>query len=125
LRATLAVRDRNRQHRALHAGEQHRWRTLDDDETRAPLELFGAVAYEARPVPGSGDELTQRRQHLAAIAHAEREGLGAREELGELLAQLGIEQDRFRPALAGAEHVAVREAAAHHEAAELRERGAA
>jgi hypothetical protein len=75
--------------------------TLDDDETRAPLELFGAVAYEARPVPGSGDELTQRRQHLAAIAHAERERLGAREELGELLAQLGIEQDRFRPALAG------------------------
>ena len=44
---------------------------------------------------------------------------GRSKNAGELLAQLGIEQDRLGPALAGAEDVAVREAAAGHHAAEV------
>ena len=48
-----------------------------------------------------------------------------REEGGELLGQRRVEQDRARPALAGAERVAVAEAAAGDEALELVEPRAA
>ena len=48
-----------------------------------------------------------------------------REERLELLAQRGVEQDRLRPALAGAEHVAVREPAAGDQPLEAIERDAA
>ena len=37
---------------------------------RASLVLLGAVAHEARPSSGPGDQFLERREHLAAIAHA-------------------------------------------------------
>ena len=57
----------------------------------------------------------QLRHHLATIADTERKGVATLKESGELLAHLGIEKNRLRPALAGAEHVAVRESAAGNE----------
>ena len=67
----------------------------------------------------------QRGHHLAAVADAEREGVAAVEEGGELLGQRRVEQDRARPAFAGAQRVAVAEAAAGDEALELVEPRAA
>src|SRR5690606_13538910 len=90
----------------------------------APLELLAAVAQEARPMGGARDDLAQLRHHLATVAHAKRERRGAREELAELVAQGRAFQDRRGPAAAGAQHVAVAEAAAGDEAVEAIERGA-
>ena len=70
----------------------------------------------ARP----GNDLVQVAHHLAAVAHAERERVAAREERRELVARARVEQDRLGPALARAEHVAVGEAAARREALEIR-----
>ena len=105
--ASLAVRDRDRQQRALHAGEQQRGRFEDLHQAQARLELFAAIAQEPRPVLRPGNQLAQQRQHLAAVAHAQREGVAAREELRERGARCLVEQDRLRPAAARTEHVAV------------------
>ena len=67
----------------------------------------------------------ERGHHLAAVAHAQREGVAAAEEGRELLGQHRVEEDRARPALAGAQRVAVAEAAAGDEALELVEPRAA
>ena len=64
-------------------------------------------------------------EHLAAIADAERERVGPREERGELIARARVEQDGLGPALAGAEHVAVREPAARRQPLERGEIDAA
>ena len=72
-----------------------------------------------------GTRSRERAHHLAAVADAEREAVGAGEEGGELVARPRVEEDRPRPALAAAEHVPVREAAAGHEAREVGERDAA
>ena len=64
-------------------------------------------------VPGM--MLFRCRKHLAAIADAEREAVGAREEARNSSRTRRVEQDRLRPALARAQHVAVREAAARDE----------
>src|SRR6266480_4336126 len=74
---------------------------------------------------GARDQLLQRRHHLAAVAGAERKRIAAREELLELGPDPGVEQDRARPAAAGAEHVAVGKSAARGKALEPRQRGAA
>ena len=71
---------------------------------------------------GSGNDALQRREHLAAVADAEREGVGAREEALELLAHGLVEQNRLRPALPGSQHVAVGESAAGDEPLELLQR---
>ena len=82
------------------------------------LVLLGAIAHEARPIRGTRNELLECREHLAAVAHAQGERRVALEEGPELVARKGIEQDRFRPAFAGAEHIAIGEAAASDEAVE-------
>ena len=74
---------------------------------------------------GARDDLLERGEHLAAVAHAEREGVGAIEEALELLARAGVIEDGLGPALARAEHVAVGESAAGDEAAEVIELHAA
>ena len=71
--------------------------------------------------PRAGNELAQVAHHLAAVAHAQREGVAALEERLELVARARVEEDGLRPALARAEHVAVGEAAARREALEARE----
>src|SRR5256885_12334291 len=42
------------------------------DQREACLVLLAAVAHEARPVLGTGDEAPERGEHLAAVADAER-----------------------------------------------------
>ena len=68
--------------------------------------------------PGISD--LSAAHHLAAVAHAEREAVArARRTSANCSPQSRVEQDRLRPALAGAEHVAVGEAAAGDEPVEL------
>ena len=64
-------------------------------------------------------DVLELRQHLAAVAHAEREGVLPVEELLEHRLELAVEEDRPRPAAARAQHVAVAEAAARDEALEI------
>src|SRR4051812_14467721 len=71
-RAPLPVRHGDRQHRAVHAGEEHRRRALDLGQREAPFELLATVAHEARPLRGARDDLLERGEHLAAVADAER-----------------------------------------------------
>src|SRR5690606_39685987 len=84
----------------------------------AGLELLAAVAQELRPVAGAGDDVLELAHHLAAVAHAQRERVLASEERGERGAQLRPLEDRGGPATAGAQHVAVAEAAARRQALE-------
>src|SRR5690349_7144126 len=65
---------------------------------------------------GAGNELVQIAHHLTTIADADRERILAREERREHVAGTGSEQDGFRPAFAGAKHIAVRKAASCREA---------
>src|SRR5690606_32859639 len=116
LGAALTVRDDNRQARAGHAGQQYRWRFHDLDLAEASLELFDAIAHEAWPVLGTGDQFLQRRHHLAAVADTECEGVCPLEEARELLTRARIEQDGFGPSLTGAQHIAIGESAAGDEA---------
>ena len=71
-----------------------------------------------------GDQLGQQRQHLAAVADAEGEGLPPGEEVFEHAPQAVVEEDGARPAGAGAEDVAVAEAAAGGQAGEPGQVGA-
>jgi hypothetical protein len=73
--AALSMRDDDGQAAAGHAVEEQRGtpRHLDHDEAR--LELLAAVAHEARPVLGAGNDLGEVAHHLAAVADAQREGV--------------------------------------------------
>ncbi len=115
----LAIRHRDRHAAAHHALEEQRGRALHLQHHEARLELLRLVAHEVRPCFRPGDELVQIAHHLAAVAHAERERVGAPEERLELLACARIEQDRFCPSLPSAEHVAVGKAAAGGETLEI------
>ena len=95
------------------------------DQRQTRLELLALVARELRPGLGAGDDRRPGCHHLAAVADAERERVGAAEERRELSASCGLKQDRSRPALAGAQRVAVAEAAAGDEALEVVEARAA
>jgi hypothetical protein len=111
LGAPFAVRDDDRHAAARHAAEEQRRRFRQLDHREARLELLDLVALETRPGVGAGNQRLQRAHHLAAVADAEREGVVTAEESRELVARARIEQDGARPALAGAKHVAVGEAA--------------
>src|SRR5262249_39760062 len=78
-----------------------------------------------RPEIGAWNQLAQGREHLATVADAERERVGAREELREHRACALVIEDRLGPTFARAEHVAVREPAARDPAAITVEAGAA
>src|SRR5262249_7158394 len=67
----------------------------------------------------------QSREHLAAVADAEGEGVRTLEETLKLRAHVLVEQDRFGPALTRSKHIAIGEAAAGDQALELAERAAA
>jgi hypothetical protein len=104
--------------RAGHAVEQDggRFRHFHHDE--AGLELLRQVALEARPVLGAGDDVLEPAHHLAAVAHPQGEAVGTFEEGLEFVARPLVVQDGRGPAAAGAEHVAVGEAAAGRQALE-------
>src|SRR5690606_42010042 len=52
----------------------------------------------------------QVRQHLATVAHAQRERVLTIEEGGKLVTHAVVKQNGFRPAFAGSQHVSVCEA---------------
>ena len=85
------------------------------------LELLRPIPHEARPMVGSRDQLFEVREHLAAVADPEAERVAPREETFERLAGAAVEQDRFCPAFAGSEHVAVGKSAARRDAPEIGE----
>ncbi len=68
---------------------------------------------------GAGDQLLEVGEHLTAVAHAQGEAVVAFEKGGELFARPRIEQDGLGPALAGAEHVAIAEAATGDQSMEI------
>ena len=74
-RAALAVRHRDRDAAPRHALEEDRRRVEHLERAVARLELLGRVALELRPRLGAGDDVLELREHLAAVAHAEREGV--------------------------------------------------
>ena len=119
VREALAVCDRDRQAAAGHAGEEDARRIDDLDLRQAGLELLAAVADELGPVLGARDHRRQRRQHLAAVADAQREAVRTGEEGLERGLQHRVEEDGARPALAGAQRVAVAETTAGDEALEV------
>src|SRR4029079_11847133 len=119
LGAPFAMRHGNRQQGPVHALEEDGRRAGELDQREAALELLAAIAHEAWPARRARHDLLERREHLATVAHTQRERVVALEESLELVARTGVIQDGLRPALAGAQHVAVGEAAAGHEAAEL------
>ena len=115
----MAMGHSDRQPAAGHAGEEQRRALQHLDQTQPGLELLALVAGEARPGLGAGDDGGEGGHHLAAVAHAQGQGVGPLEEGGELLGQRRVEQDAAGPALAGAQGVAVAEAAAGHQGLEL------
>src|SRR5438128_2590078 len=78
-----------------------------------------------RPEFRARNERVEIAHHLAAIAHAEGESVGAIEERQEFRARPFVEEDALRPAFAGAGHVAVAEAATGGDADEIAQRNAA
>ena len=69
----LAVRHRHRDARAGHALEEQAGRIEHLQRGQARLVLLRGVAQELRPVLRAGNDVLQLRQHLAAVAHAQRE----------------------------------------------------
>ena len=121
----FAVRRRHRNAAAFHAGEEQRRRALHLEPAPGAIRTARTVAHEVRPVRGAGNDLVQVAHHLAAVAHAQREGIGAREERCELVAGARVEQDRLGPAFARTQHVAVGKPAARDDALESGQRAAA
>ena len=113
--AALTVGHGDRQARAGHVAQQYGRRVLDFHQRGARLELLAQVAHEVRPVLGAGDQILQVGQHLAAVTDPQREGVLAEEEAVEGVAQARVIENALGPALAGAQHVAVGEAAAGHQ----------
>src|SRR5580698_3157321 len=84
----LAVRDDDGHARASHVGEEDGRGRLDFDHAKPGFVARRDVADEARPVSSARYEVTELRHHLAAIADADWEGLWAREEGSEGVAEL-------------------------------------
>ena len=104
---------------AGHALQEQAGRLQHFHHGQARLEAIALVLRETRPVLGTGNDVGQLGKHLAAVAHAQAEGVAAAEELLELRGQAVVEGDGARPADAGAQSVAVAEAAAGHHAGEV------
>mmetsp|Transcript_14859 Transcript_14859/g.37607 ORF Transcript_14859/g.37607 Transcript_14859/m.37607 type:complete len:251 (+) Transcript_14859:440-1192(+) len=123
----LAVRHPHAQRRSGHALEEDGVGLEDGERGVAALEAARLVVHEARlrrlrqQLVARGHPAEQGHE-LAAIAHAEGEGVLARAEVFELRVQ--VELDLGRPALGRVKHVRVREAANEGDAAELVERNA-
>ena len=110
--AAFAVANHHGQAAAHHIGQNQRGRLRHAYHAQPRFKLFGFIAAELRPALRAGDDFGQVCHHLATVAHAECKRVWPSEEFGELVAQFAVEQDRFRPAFARAQHVAVAEPAA-------------
>lgn len=109
------MRDHDRQARPGHAVQEDGGRggvIQHLDHADAGLVLLALVGDEGGPGARAGNERLDAAEELAAVADAEGEGVGAVEKIAEFLARGLVPQDAVGPALAGAEDVAVAEAAA-------------
>ena len=104
-RATLAMGNHDGCAQAAHTAHEYRGRCQYFYHYQARLVLFRGIALEARPVTGAGNAVGEMGQHLAAVAHAEREGVGALEEGFEACPRALIELNGAGPTTTGAEHV--------------------
>jgi hypothetical protein len=93
---TLAMRHGNRQPAAGHAGEEQAGAGQHLHQRQPRLELLAAVARETRPGLRAGDQRRQRGQHLAAVAHAQRQRVGRLKKAANCLGQRRVEQHRLR-----------------------------
>jgi hypothetical protein len=57
---------------------------------QARLEALAAVGGEARPVLRAGDDVGQLGKHLAAVAHAQAEGVGRPKKAWNWSASTGL-----------------------------------
>ncbi len=80
LRPPFAVCGDDGQHAAVHAASKSEGDGATRTRHNRAFELLRAIAHEAWPILGAGHDRAQRRQHLAAVADAEREAVLAREE---------------------------------------------
>ena len=92
-------------------------------QAEARFEAVRLVAHKARPGFAARDQFAQVRHHLAAVTHAQRQGLRTMEEGFELVTHAAVEQDGLRPTFARAQHVAVGETAARHQRLEIFQTG--
>ncbi len=76
----FAVRDGDRHARTGHALQEDRCRLLNLNHRHAGFELLGTVTHEVRPELAARNQLVQVGQHLATVAHAQREAIGTLEE---------------------------------------------
>src|SRR5450432_2559660 len=72
LRLPFTVSHCDRQPRTVHSAEQNRRALAYIHQADASFELCRAVPHETRPQLSTRDQLAQIRQHLTAVAHAER-----------------------------------------------------
>ena len=126
LGAALSVRDRNRQHGAVHAVEEDRRRTREFAPARTgPRTARRDCARSAASCAAPGT-ISLSAANIWQPLHTPSENVSvALEEALELIARARVIEDGLGPAFARAEHVAVGETAAGHESAEIRERHAA
>jgi len=117
-RAPLAVCDGDGQSCTAHSIQQNGWALLDTDHREPGLELFGAIANEARPVFCARNEVAEMGEHLTAVADAECEARFVAKEGFELVTQAVVVQDGFGPTASGSEDIAIGKAAARDEALE-------
>ena len=106
--------------------EEDRRRRQHLDQAEARLELLAPVAREARPRVGAGNHGRRARPSSGSRCRCRaRTTSGRAKNVANWSASAALKQDRARPAFAGAERVAVAEAAAGDEALELVEPRAA
>ena len=97
--------------------------TVEKRDSNLPDRLWMNRGWSSSAMPRHGHP-AQQRHELAAVAHAEAEGVGPMIEPLELVPDLFVEPDARRPSLRRIEHIGVAEPADEHHAAEPVERHA-
>lgn len=131
-RPSFAMRDRDREAAPVHPVEEDTRRHAsfsrglgDLHHAEARLILLTDIPLETGPVATPRHDRFELAEELAAIAHAQREGVLPLEERLEFRSRVWMQQDRLRPSLPGAQDVAVAETATGSHADESGERDAA
>ena len=85
-----------------HIRKEDRRGLKDFDIDQTSFELLREVADESRPMISTGDKILELRNHLAAVADAQRKRCRRFEEAAERALQFGVVQNGLRPSAAGA-----------------------
>ena len=102
-------------------GEEDRRRLQHLDQRQPRLELLARLRVKRGQACGAGDDVGDSAASIWQPLQTPSAKVSARpKKVSNCSASCGLNSDRARPALAGAERVAVAEAAAGDEALELR-----